>query len=171
MATPRATDVSIESTPRSSMMWSASGYLIQIPQAGIGSQGLDGFVFQSGGDVFAFLVHVDLGALDDTAGLATVSGLTATCDDGLSQGFAGDILMFLETAEGEVASRKPSGRVNDIHHFGGTKSRQSFAGCRVIHKRLGKGSGRPRELFRIGRVYAVSVGVVDGDKLDLLWTP
>src|SRR6266567_346724 len=156
--------------PRADVVHEAVGKcdVVQVIDAAVGAQPPDGLVLEAGGHVLPFLVGVDLGALDDAAGVAAMLRFAAAGDDGVMHGFAGDLLMRLELAVGEVAGRQAAGLVEDVDQHVGPVGGQSFAADRVVEQGLGKGAGGGLEFLRFGDFHAGGALVVDGDELEFL---
>ena len=101
------------------------GDVVEVVDAAVGAQAPDGLVLEAGGHVLAVLVVVDLGALDDAAGVAAVLRLAAAGNDGVVHGLAGDLVVPFELAVGEVAGRQPARLVQDVHQHVGAVGRRA----------------------------------------------
>src|SRR6185369_1378443 len=141
---------------------------VQIVNAAVGADPPDGLVFEPGGDVFPLLVAVDLGTLDDAAGVAAVLRLAAALDDRLAHGLAADLVVPVELTVAEVFGGQSPGLVEDVDQDVGAVSGEPLAAHRVLQNRLGKGAGGELKLFRILDLCPGPARVVDGDVLHLL---
>ena len=146
------------------------GDVIQIVDATVGAKTPDGLILETGGDVFAVLVIVNLRTLDDAAGMAAMLRLAAAGNDGLVHGLAGNLVVAVELTNGKVPGRQAAGFVEDVDQDVGAIGGQTLTADRMIKQGLGKGARRNLEFFRLGDLDAGSPFVVDGDELYLLRT-
>ena len=142
------------------------GHVVEVVDGAVRAQRPDGLVLETRGLVGALDVGVDLRALDDAAGVAVVLGLAAAGDDGVVHGLAGDGLVALELAGGEVAGGQAAGLVDDVDEHVGAVLGQGLAD-RVVHQGLGKGAVGGLEGLGLGDLDLL-VGRLDGDELDPL---
>src|SRR6185369_2145991 len=145
-----------------------TGYIVQVIDAAVGAEAPDGLILETGGEILAILVVVDLGALDDAAGMAAMPGLAAAGSNGVVHGFAGDLIVSLELADGEILGRQSAGLVEDVDQHVGAVSGQALAADRVVQERLGKGLGSGLEFFGVGDYDLGRSLVIKSDALDLL---
>ena len=126
------------------------GDVVEIVDTAVGAHGPDRLVLKAGGQILACLgVVIDLRTLDDAAGMAVVLRLAAAGDDGVVHGLAGDLLVAVELAEGEVPGRQAAGLVDDIDQDVGAVLAERLAD-RVVDQGLGKGPVGLLEFCRVG---------------------
>ena len=150
MATPMVTAVSMVSMPIVVHHVIGLGDKVKIVDAAAGAEAPDGFILKARGQVRALFIIVDLGALDDAAGVAAVAGLAAALDDGVVHGFAADFVMAVEPAGTEVLRGQAARFVQDIDQNIGAVGLKALAGNRMVQQGFRENAGGFLELFRIG---------------------